>query len=993
MKETLAKLTPPQLSDIYHRERLYRLLDSARSKPIIWITSPAGSGKTTLISSYLKKKKLIPLWYQIDQDDTDLALFFSYLAQVAKHHMAEAEPLPILTAEYLAGISTFSRNYFRKLFGNIKSSNIIVFDDYQEVSPMSMLHKVLMVGLSEIPQDLNVIIISRENPPAEYIRMQTNGRIKHIQWGDIQLDSNETEGICQLRLNNESVSSSYWPKIHAQAQGWVAGLILMLENISPPNVTSINTQENQQNIFDYFAAEIMSKESSVTQQLLLKTALLPKVSVENAIALSNIPNAESILKILTQRNYFTVYLTGETPTYEYHPLFKKYLLAQGKNIFSKSELLNLNLQASHLLEESGHTRDSIKILLELNQWQKSIELILKYAKSLIQKGQEKTLLSWLEKIPSEIIEVNSWLNYWKGMCYISFDPSSSRSHLEKAFYIFKAETDVTGQLLCFCSIVDTYTYERTEMISVDKWLKEVEPLISTVKNFTNNELGIRLTCAMFMVLIYRKPDHSNIEMWEKRACEIVLSDADPRLRISIGNHLVLYFMWWKSNQAKTQVIVNALQPIIKPGKVPALALVTWKMIEAGYHWMVSGNDESILSAQKGLDIADENGLHMLDVYILTQAVFSGLSLRDNKIVEHYLNKMTPLIEMHRHMDTSWYYFLYAWAEIAKENYELAFCYSELALEHSLKSGRPFMIASAFIEQGVLLFRQGKKIKARNYVDEALDIGKGMRSPTLIHLAEFAKMEFEIITNGDKADSKQIQKCLMLSKEVGELSVSWFSPKTLVTFYSLALNLGFDKDYVIERIQKAKLFPLDNTPVNVDWPYPIKIYTLGTFKIIIDGVQLSFTGKAQKKVLELLKALIAYGGYHVNIEALCEALWPDADGDAAYQAFTMTLKRLRKLLNNKECLLLSNAKLSLNPKHVWLDMWLFEDGLNDSDIKVKENSFSLYKGDFLENEPEVEWLLPIRNRLRQKYLLHEIGVDENKVKSKATSFSLKVVSND
>ena len=66
-------------------------------------------------------------------------------------------------------------------------------------------------------------------------------------------------------------------------------------------------------------------------------------------------------------------------------------------------------------------------------------------------------------------------------------------------------------------------------------------------------------------------------------------------------------------------------------------------------------------------------------------------------------------------------------------------------------------------------------------------------------------------------------------------------------------------------------------------------TAGTFfvdsgKVIIDGVSLQSSGKSQRKLLELLKALVAFGGEQVNIDKLSDALWPDAEGGLARSAF-------------------------------------------------------------------------------------------------------------
>ena len=64
---SLAKIPPPKPSRVYPRERLYAALDTARDRPVIWISAPPGVGKTTLIVSYLAVRKV--RWYHLDGGD------------------------------------------------------------------------------------------------------------------------------------------------------------------------------------------------------------------------------------------------------------------------------------------------------------------------------------------------------------------------------------------------------------------------------------------------------------------------------------------------------------------------------------------------------------------------------------------------------------------------------------------------------------------------------------------------------------------------------------------------------------------------------------------------------------------------------------------------------------------------------------------------------------------------------------------------------------
>lgn len=81
-----AKITPPRLTEnVYLRKSLFKGLDNALKKPVVWISAPPGAGKTTLISTYLEQRKLPCIWYQIDEGDGDIESFFHYMGIAARH--------------------------------------------------------------------------------------------------------------------------------------------------------------------------------------------------------------------------------------------------------------------------------------------------------------------------------------------------------------------------------------------------------------------------------------------------------------------------------------------------------------------------------------------------------------------------------------------------------------------------------------------------------------------------------------------------------------------------------------------------------------------------------------------------------------------------------------------------------------------------------------------------------------------------------------------
>ena len=193
-----------------------------------------------------------------------------------------------------------------------------------------------------------------------------------------------------------------------------------------------------------------------------------------------------------------------------------------------------------------------------------------------------------------------------------------------------------------------------------------------------------------------------------------------------------------------------------------------------------------------------------------------------------------------------------------------------------------------------------------------------------------------------------------------------------------LNLsGFARPVTVYRILGLK--PV--TAEQVEPAFPLKIYTLGQFALLKDGQPMAFSRKVQKRPLDLMKVLIAYGGLRTDIAGIMASMWPDAEGDAAKVAFDSNLHRLRKLIDIDDMLTLSEGRLSLDARHCWVDVWAFDDLVaridrmtsqlttaSDAQLTdlVKE-LLRLYAGHFIEKESQDSWAVAARDRLRSKFV--------------------------
>jgi DNA-binding SARP family transcriptional activator len=186
----------------------------------------------------------------------------------------------------------------------------------------------------------------------------------------------------------------------------------------------------------------------------------------------------------------------------------------------------------------------------------------------------------------------------------------------------------------------------------------------------------------------------------------------------------------------------------------------------------------------------------------------------------------------------------------------------------------------------------------------------------------------------------------------------------------ALRLGIEADHVRDTIRRLTVRPPADAPES--WPWPVKIFTLGRLEVWCDGQKLEFNTKAPRRVLALLRAIVAAGGEPVAIAHLIDTLWPDDEGDAARKTLDVTLVRLRRLLGNAERILVRDEQVTLNRDLCWVDAWAFarnveavERGEDPPQVLLSMGLRALesYRGSFLPADPDDPGAVVMRLRLR------------------------------
>ena len=977
-----AKVTRPQLGDSFPRSRLFKWLDHARRRPLIWIMGPPGSGKTTLISDYLARRRLTTLWYQADRGDSDVATFFHYLDHAA-HKAAPRfrRPLPRFTPDRLGDLDHFTREFFNELYIRLKTPFCIVLDNYHEVPEKAELHDVLCIAAENLPAGGHLVGVSRTAPPPSLARARLNERMAILDDTALRLTLDEAQGIARHRLPSRRARQQV-SALHELTHGWVAGLTLMLEQSNTDLPTNAATYQTPGVLFEYFANEVFAKADSDTRTVLLRSAFLPTLTARTVAELSGERRAGRILSHLSRHNFFTNRYELPEPVYQYHPLFREFLLSRARRL-PASELTALQARTAAILERHEAHESALSLYEDLSDWPGFERCLKKLAPVLISQGRHLLLEQWLTRLPEEMLAEKPWLLYYCGLSRMQHSPAAGRAFFERAHRQFRSAADQTGLLTNWIAIIDSFILEWSDFKPIRAWIDELEAILGPDPLPPARELEPQMSCARFLALMYGRPEDPGLSSWAARAEKVMRTTDNLKLRAKIAPHLLIYFTWWDGDLPKAEALINQLRLVLNARDVPAICRITWHTMAASFYWMAADSRQSQAEVQQGLELADASSKHAWDMLLCAQGVFATLFDNHADAAEPYFARMDSLHNPTREVDSAWYYYLLAGRYFFQSDLPRARQYLEQALRSCRDTAFVLGEANCLNDLARVVYYQGDHPAALDLLRAARAIGETTRNRFLEYLTGLTEAEFALIAGDESACQQALCRFLAVGRQQRFCNHSWWRSDLMARLYSRALEHRIETEYVLGIIQQRALAPPEEARESDSWPFRYKIYTLGRFTLVKDGEALTFSGKAQSKPLDLLKALIALGGRQINTTLLSELLWPDADGDAAQRAFDTTLHRLRRLLGQEQALLLSDGKLSLNSSQCWVDAWAFERLMGRLDLFLKQahtdnthhdtvgrlaaQLSAIYRGPFLGSDHNERWAITPRERLQNRLL--------------------------
>ncbi len=979
--QRLAKLTRPDTAGLVLRERLFDRLDASLHSRFAWVTGPGGAGKTSLVASWIAQRGYGVVWYRVDPGDRDPATFFHFLGEAAREAGARRRrSLPHLTAEYRAGLTDFTRRYFRQFFSQLSAPCVVAFDNFDGAGSDSSLPAILAAALNEVPQGLVVVCISRGEPDEAFSRWAAYGKLLRIDADDLRLDEQEARQIASAGGDDPP----FVPELLDRVRGWTAGFILTLrarkEKATPPQN---GADQAPRAIFDYFAGEILAAADEVTRRFLLRTSILPVVWSSVAAELTATPHAGDLLANLERNHFFTERrsATNGEAIYEYHPLFREFLLARAAETLDPGEVATLRMRAAEVLEQRGRIESAVELRIAAADWPELIRLIREHAPGVMSHGRWQTLDAWTGAVPSTVAASQPWLLYWRGACHCMVDPSEARLHFERAHQAFRAAEDGIGTLLACAGVLEASYYQLGEQASALRWVDELDRLCAQLPALPP-EVESRVVQGLLGAWM-AQPQHPMLPRWARRARELIRASPHARSNAALIAFATGWYIWaGEYGQARAVLEHVALdREMIESEPLNAIsACISLSCVS----WQDGDHDAALEILRRARAIAEHSAVHVLDSVIAAQCVYTALSAGDAARANEELALVAALLRPGGTLEASHYRFLRAGVLLLQGQLPQALEIAQRELPVAEALAAPFMTATWQIQFAQLLALGGRLQESHEQLSAALVFARTMPSHILEFQARLTSAWTWFLGNDEQHGDDALREGLAIGRERNYLNCHplWI-PEMMTKLFSRALETGIEVDYVRRFIRKRGLSPGKHSPER--WPWPVRIYTLGRFEVRREDLPVQASGKAKQRVLDLLKVIIALGHHGVSLDTVAAALWPLAEGDAGNDALRVTVHHLRKLLGAERALIVAEGRVALNPAYCWVDAAALErlsrlSADPHQAEKILPDVLRLYRGPFLSGDEDRAWLLPQRERLHSKFLRTLEGAAAQRVRS-------------
>jgi ATP/maltotriose-dependent transcriptional regulator MalT len=904
---TLGKLSTPRLGRAFDRERLFAALDELAEHPGVWIAAPPGAGKTTLVATWLRARGRRTLWFQVDRADADPPTFVASLDSLAASAAGRPLDLPAFGADDLSDLAGSLSRRLCLLLGGLPPEWTLVLDNHQDLPADRPLHQAIVRVLGELPSGVQWLFLSREPPPQDYALALARQHLAVLGAEALRFDEAETRDLVRLHGRPEAMAPAL-----AAAEGWAAGLTLML--LGSPADALLPAPGARQRLFDFLAGEVLRGMTEAEQRALAAIAYLPSATASLARRVSGHPDAPALLERLASSNLFTDRREGPEPTYTFHALFSELLRRRFEATAAPENVARLHRHAASLLLETGGTDAAIGLLAAVGAWAEAEAALRDAASRYVAEGRTGALLRLIEAIPPE---ARNGLAYWHGLCLLDRDPAAALPCFVLAHEAAEAAGDGGASLAAAAGAANALV-SLGRLRELDRWIAVLTRHADRAALPGDNAAEMRLVPGLLAAIVYHAPWHELAEPLADRAERLLHLDAALGQRLLVGS-LTLHLLW-RGHLDRLERVLLRIDAMCAGRNAAPMTLKRWWDVSVSVKTLIGQHDSARADAEQAIALVEkEPSVASQRASAELMAVFAALGVADGATARHHLRNAASALNPENSVDVTAY---------ERQRGMLAMLEGDSLT--SLRLSRAAVVSartSGFhLREHIALIAHALAAADADAHDEALAILDEVFAHPFHavcrwhHWVAGAVATYAALRRGARQEAlDHLRVALAVARECGfrHSPILLCCSDLLPRLAALALRHGIEPEVARDIIQRNDLRAAPEAAA--EWPWTIRLRLLGALEIERRGAPLPAARKESRRLLDLLRVLAAYGASPVPQERVADALWPDADGDAARNALDTAVHRLRRLLDGDDIILSRGGALQLNPQRCWSDV--------------------------------------------------------------------------
>ncbi len=947
---------------LVQRSRLFEKMDDFWVRSAIWVTGPAGAGKTTLVLSYLQNRRTPYLRLNWLPDNAKPGAS-PVLAAGAFSSSGQNERLPRNAAKV----------FLERLLSGTKGPAVLVLDNVEALDAENPVYGLLTSRWAELTSKFVLILISRTALPPVPAALWQAKHLPVLTWEDLRFTIAETEKLVRT-INKTKGGRLSGAAIHAQAQGWVTGILaLLMQNQSETVTGDYATGHTPEVLFDYFENEIYRFLPAETRKRIRRVSIYPSITSEQETAITDADGIFEILEDMHRHNLFIEKCAGEPFGYRFHSMFRDFLQHQLKLKYRPQEIIEMKKAAARTLIKSGQLATAFNLYRECHDKNNMIRLIRIFGGHLLRQGDHRLLREWVDTADPVQLRKNPWLLYRLGCCQQQSHPSECYNTFASAFDRFLQENNLKGALLAIRGIFESALSVADTFPELNEWLDRLDHLYIHNTQMAQVDLDAIVVASRLIAAIFVPPDPAGLLKLKNRALRIFESDTKTETKFRVA--LPLIFNQITAGELKMAEIL--IEQYCRQATTTAHTHAT-TYLKASLSWLNGrfGSCRRLVNQFSSMagDHTHERNL-ILDGQVVAAMLSEGNIAAAGKILKRY----EGVADQVGTWANAFFSILKTWHALLFNAAGQARLHAACATKNARLSSQAYMASVASICEALAHCAAGDTPTASDLIDTTLIVVRQQGALQLKFGALLAKAEIEFERGKEFLGLIALENALAIGRSKAYENTWMWRKSAMIRLCGEALSRDIETPYVKWLIRRRGLYQDSLSMMRLDWPWPVKICTFGALKIILNGkTEINMQGLG-KMPAALLKVLVVMGKDGVHEHLIQDHLWPESDAGDARNAFSTTLHRLRKILGGAKAIRVAHGLVHLERNFCLIDAWVAEKYLDQADaawhkpqgtledaIQATHTALTLMDGPFLQGDT-VHWLAVKRNRLCDKLL--------------------------